>query len=312
MLPHSKLGLLGPQRFEPNLAEVVERLGVRAPVAIVTAGWQEREAEDDELRDHLGIEMRNLRVWERVEELFEADPELLRGMRERFDALRRMQELYDLRLAHALEAARELCARSEPPALLDPELEDAILAVRALDEHHLARVADVQAEYEASWKLDEREGVQRLRAVIARELGECEALCIAGGHVAVLLNRMRLLDVLGGWDERPLIGWAAGAMVLCERVVLFHDSPAQGPGNAEVFSRGFALCPDVVALPHASRRLRLDDPVRVSLLARRFAPARCSALDPDTGLLFHSGAWDPLSGTRELLVDGSVAEVTVA
>ena len=32
-------------------------------------------------------------------------------------------------------------------------------------------------------------------------------------------------------------------------------------------------------LPHARRRLPLEDPVRLGALARRFAPARCVVLD---------------------------------
>ena len=310
--PHPCIGLLGPQRFDPNLSEVVRALKVEPPIAIVTAGWQERESEDEELRDHLGVEVRNLRIWERVERVFDEDPELLDGLRSRFDSLRRLQELYDVRLAHALEAARELCARSEPAELLEPEIEDALAAVRSLDEHHLQRVSELNADFESAWRLDERDALGAAREAVAAELADSRALCLAGGHVAVLLTRMRLLGVLDAWDERPLIGWAAGAMVLCERVVLFHDSPPQGAGNAEVFAPGFGLCPDVVALPHASRRLDLEDPVRVGLLARRFAPARCGALDPKSGLLVQGGQLRPLNGTRELCADGRVAEVAVA
>ena len=48
----------------------------------------------------------------------------------------------------------------------------------------------------------------------------------------------------------------------------------------------------MVPLPHMRRRLRVDDPIRMSVLARRFAPARCVVLDdgvrvplaPDGGL----------------------------
>jgi len=39
-----------------------------------------------------------------------------------------------------------------------------------------------------------------------------------------------------------------------------------------------------VLLPHARRRLPVDDPVRLGALARRFAPARCVVLD-DGGTL---------------------------
>ena len=45
---------LGPQRFRPSVAAALDALGVDGPIAVVTAGWQEREAEVDELDAHLG------------------------------------------------------------------------------------------------------------------------------------------------------------------------------------------------------------------------------------------------------------------
>ena len=44
------------------------------------------------------------------------------------------------------------------------------------------------------------------------------------------------------------------------------------------FDAGLGLCRGLLALPDARRRLRLEDPARVALLARRFAPDLCAAL----------------------------------
>ena len=76
-----------------------------------------------------------------------------------------------------------------------------------------------------------------------------------------------------------MLGRAAGAMALCERVMLYHDAPAIGRGHAEVGMDGLGLVPGVVALPDASHRLHLDDPVRMSRLSVRVAPLRCAVLD---------------------------------
>ena len=38
--------LLGAQRFQPTLAAAVKETGVQGRIAIVTAGWQEREDEE--------------------------------------------------------------------------------------------------------------------------------------------------------------------------------------------------------------------------------------------------------------------------
>ena len=39
------------------------------------------------------------------------------------------------------------------------------------------------------------------------------------------------------------------------------------------------MIPGLVLLPHARRRLRTEDSLRMSVLARRFAPATCVVLD---------------------------------
>ena len=74
-----------------------------------------------------------------------------------------------------------------------------------------------------------------------------------------------------------------------ERVVLFHDHPPQGAGNAELFEAGLGLVPGTVFLPHAATRLALDDPQRVALLARRLAPAAACTLDDGDQLHWRRG-----------------------
>jgi hypothetical protein len=41
------IALLGPQQVKPTVGQVLRDLCVRGPVALVTAGWQEREGEDE-------------------------------------------------------------------------------------------------------------------------------------------------------------------------------------------------------------------------------------------------------------------------
>ncbi|MEZ5962714.1 MAG: Type 1 glutamine amidotransferase-like domain-containing protein [Planctomycetota bacterium] len=307
--------LLGPQRLQPTLnhavADVDRRVGGRGMLAVVTAGWEERELEIQELDEHVGGRALNLEVYCRVEDIFAHDKELLGLMRERHDTLRALQELYRVRLAHELAAVRDLYARADgqPGAsLLEPEVDAAIEAVRVLDARHLARVDEVHREFEARMQPTQRPHVRKHRQQIAEILKRCTALCIAGGHVGVLLHRLRLFDVFGLHGARPIIAWSAGAMVCGERVVLFHDSPPQGPGDAEVYDRGFGLVPGVVPLPHARRRLRLDDRRRVGLFARRFAPAQAVALDERTRVDWSDGRLEVHGGTRTLRHDGSVVE----
>src|SRR5437868_361239 len=135
--------LLGPQRLKPTLVEAFQATGVTGPVAAVTAGWEEREDEIEELSEHLARPVRDL------------------------------------------------------------------LLLR-------------------------REAVAEHREEIGRVLAVSSALAIAGGHVGMLLDRMRMFGVAELWGEKPVFAWSGGAMVASEEVVLFHDRPPQGAGRAEV------------------------------------------------------------------------------
>jgi hypothetical protein len=305
----ARVVLLGPQRIDPTLKDAVASLGIQGRVAAVTAGWEERENEDQELRDHLGLRVVNLAVHERAEDVYRRDGQLFAAMRERHDLLRRLQELYRLRLGHALAAGRELLSRglsSGFEELMGPVVEDALEAVRELDRRHLSHIAALHARFDERWRPFERESVRRHRLELARELEGCEVLCIAGGHVSILLNRMRLLGLLELARGLPIIAWSAGAMVLAPRVVVFHDSPPQGGSGPEVLEQGLGAFAGLVALPHADQRLELGDPARVALFARRFAPDLCALLVKGARLDWDGRTWSAEPGTQRMDVDGTL------
>ena len=65
--------LLGPQRLKPTLADAVRARGCGdVPIATITAGWQEREHDDQELHQHLGERSRNLELFRRARRVFAA------------------------------------------------------------------------------------------------------------------------------------------------------------------------------------------------------------------------------------------------
>jgi hypothetical protein len=67
----------------------------------------------------------------------------------------------------------------------------------------------------------------------------------------------------------------------------------------------------VVLLPHARRRLRTDDALRMSVLARRFEPATCVVLDDGMALdLGHDSALP--DNARVVTRDGQISERRVA
>jgi hypothetical protein len=147
------------------------------------------------------------------------------------------------------------------------------------------------------------------RGELAAALAECSAVVLTGGNVATLLRAVQMFG-LEIPDSLPVIAWSAGAMVLTSTIVLFHDFAPQGAAEAEIYDRGLGRLPRVIALPHARRRLRLDDTERCAILARRFAAYTPLLLDDGTSLRFEdAGAAEPPAGARVLAPDGRVSEV---
>ncbi|MEO7794585.1 MAG: hypothetical protein ABIV06_07400 [Thermoanaerobaculia bacterium] len=310
--------LLGPQRFTPTLGEAVARAGIAGKLASVTAGWQEREAEDLELHEHLGERTMNLMLYARSEDALERDPELAAAYRERQEHLRELQELYRSRLGYALTALRELELRSGDPVLLTPERESALQALRDLDTHHLGRVDEIHAAFSRDWNPAGRPAIERHSRQIVRQLERADGVALAGGHVAILVNRLRLFDMHVKLANKAIFAWAAGAMVISERIILFHHFPPQGHGNTELLERGLGLARGLVLFPHARKRLALDDPRRVSLLARRFAPAQCIAMADGSWMALDERGYAPVqslafhgSGMSRLMPDGGVLALDV-
>jgi len=304
-----RVTLLGPQR-RPTLDTVAASLQVEGPIATITAGWQEREADDGELGKLLGGRDVNLRLYRRWLDVQERDPQFALGERKLAAALAELQDIYLLRLDHALQAVYAVQRRSSGPRLRADVLAEAIDAVRDLDAAHLRRVGAVRGEFYQSLRPHDRPVIAGHRAEVAGLLAGAAAAVVAGGHVGVLADALHLFNVAA--SLRPaVIAWSAGAMALAERIVLFHDRSAHGPGQPEIYGSGLSVFRGVVPLPHARARLLLDDAPRMAVFARRFAPARCVLLENGTRMDTDSeGSCPP--GTRVLAGDGRVTTLEAA
>lgn len=274
---------------EMDARRALRELGVRGKVALITAGWQEREAEDTALVAHLGVDAVNLRLHTRSEEVFADDEELREAYKARQTLLRQLQDFYRLRLDYADEAARAIAVRHVDEELLAQEWTVSVEVLRHLDRDHEVRCGAIHAAFEARWRPLERPAIARHRQELAALLEPTEAVVIAGGHVASLLNRIRMFDVLGLAAGKHVVAWSAGAMLLGDRVVLFHDSPPYGKGIAQVLEAGFGLAPGLVVLPDPRRRIRTDDGQGIARFAQRMAPADCVAMDRGAFVLLDGG-----------------------
>ncbi|MCA8920533.1 MAG: Type 1 glutamine amidotransferase-like domain-containing protein [Planctomycetes bacterium] len=300
--------LLGPQRLRPIVKPVLDEREIDGPLAVITGGWEEREDEVDDLRDHCQRETLNLGLHRRMEAVLNEDRALSQALTDRNDRLRVAQTFYQRRLAPLLDSVRRLhqlkVSRME---LLPAERAHALLSVAELDAHYMTQIRGIHAAFQELWDPVARPAVVAAREELRELLAGSSALLIAGGHVGVLLDQLTLFELSSIVGDTPIVAWSAGAMVLCERIVLFHDSPPQGPGNAEVYDDGLGLAPQVVALPHARTRLKLSDKVRVQILAGRFAPASCVALDEGCGIHWDGQTWSSIGPARRLTTHGKLA-----
>jgi hypothetical protein len=303
--------LLGPQR-RPTVDTALRQLGtLDGPAATVTAGWQEREADDGELSRALGGRDVNLGLYRRWLDVQERDPQYATGERLLSAALAELQDLYLLRLDHALQAVDALQRGESGDRLRSPAVSDAVAAVRELDAAHLRRVNEARLDFFDRLPPHDRPVIAEHRAAVAAVLAQASVLVLTGGHVGVLADVLHLFNVAAALNGTPVIAWSAGAMALTDRIVLFHDRAPQGPGHPEVWASGLSVVRDVVLLPHARARLLLEDAPRMAVLARRFAPARCVPLEAGTRLEPGAdGSWP--AGTRVLDEDGHVTALAAA
>lgn len=309
--------LLGPQRYRQSSRSAARDLADGGRVAVVNAGWQHREADDAELLDVMGDGARNLELYRRWNEVMDDDAELAEEYGSHMTLLMEHLALYEIRLNAALECFHLLWRRRVQDAdLHDGALTAALAAVRDVDSWHLYQTSLLVRRFAARSQPARRPSVLGHREDVAEIIADSSVLALAGGHVGVLMECLELFGVTAVLTSRrrpPLLAWSAGAMALCEYVVLFADDEPQGNGHPEVFRAGLGVVRHLVPLPHARRRLRLHDKARVSALAGRFPGSVCAILDDAVRVPIDPDGRPP-TGLPTLTVEGDVTnpEASVA
>lgn len=302
--------LLGPQRPVVNLRDAVDAAGIgEGPIAVISAGWQEAEGDIADVQEAVGLPLEDLGLYQRAEALLANEAAMAEAYRLRQNRLIEQQRLYRLRLKPLAQAARAVWRSEGEPDLLRAEKRHAIAQLRALDRHHLQRTELVHREFDTRYSGDTNARLAKHIAEIGEILTHCRAVLVTGGNVTVLLNRMRLFDIGRLIAALPVIGWSAGAMVLAERIVLFHDKTPQGRREPEVLGAGLGLVGGCVVLPDAERRLRRGDRPRTATFSRRFAPDTCYTLDSGSMLRLDSGIVVTARSVRRLKNDGRFSPV---
>jgi hypothetical protein len=310
--------LLGPQRFLTTAGTVVKTLREHpraegnsdGPVATVTAGWQDREPADHELDEVMEGRSRNLGLYGRLSDVLTHDEHFAAQALAHRDAMDELAGIYSLRLQRALDTVYAVGRRPAREDVADAAFTDAVREVRDIDAWYLGVVDRLYGELEESAPPERSELVARHRHEVGELMSDASVLAVAGGHVGILVRCLRLFAVVPP-PEMPVVAWSAGAMAMTERVVLYNDNGPQGVQGAEVWDRGIGRVRDVVAMPHARRRLHLDDPVHARVFVRRFAPASCLLLDDGTSVVIEPDGSVP-DGARVLTEAGQSGFETVA
>lgn len=305
--------LFGPQRPHTNLRDIVEYPDLPAgPIAVISAGWQENEAFTDDIGEIVGRPLRNLGLYQRADKVFADDHALHAAYRERQENLISLQRLYRGRLRQLIIATRQLQQGEASNDLLREEKRHAIAQLKALDRHHLRRVEAIHADYADAISATESAVLAQQAAEIAALLAGHEVVLITGGNVVVLLNRLRLFGLAELLSAKHIVAWSAGAMVLGDQVVLFHDRMPQRRRHPEFLSAGTGILPGYVFLPDAKHRLVGSNSTRVDLLCRRLAPANGVTLDSGSMLEFSDTSLRKATEARRLSKGNGLVRVKTA
>lgn len=312
MIAHQdrNLILLGPQPTYGSLKSVLGKIPYSGPVALITAGWETEEQQDHEIRQAVDGEVINLKLFARTEQLFQDDPELIQQLQHRQDELRLVRDVYNERLSHQSKATRWLFHHRPPNIDLSDERESAIAMFRLLDQQHFGHACRIIDRYEERLQTHARPLVVEHRNDLASILSRCGLLLIAGGHVAIIINRLSIFGILELTPQIPVIAWSGGAMALSERVVVFHDSLPQSLKDAEVLRPGMGVFGGVLPLPDARTRLDLTDRIRIEMFARRFTQYQSVIFDEHTMLQRHERRWRDYTDGRAARLDehGNIVE----
>jgi hypothetical protein len=277
---------------------------------LVTAGWEEDEAQDQEIHEAVPNRIFNLNLFQRTESLFAEEPEIIRLLQERQDKLRHLRDVYRMRLGLAIKAAQETRATESELVRFDVECESSLEMIRQIDRQYYLRTTQICDEYEMRLQLDRRARVMRHRTELQVLLDGVEALLIAGGHAAIILNRLRIFALLELNLHLPVIAWSGGAMALADQIVFYHDFLPQGDSNPEVLRAGMGCLEHLLPLPDARNRLRLDDRRQMSMFAERFSNYDCVLFDEHCWVESHGGRWQASRDTQRLERSGQLTRYT--
>ncbi len=305
--------VLGPRPGPDILGPMLESLDLPpGPVATLSVGWRESDIEAAGFPEGLpgcGRALEPLALGERVRRAFARDKELSQAHAELQTGVRAEEALYGARLRQAVEAARAVERVAVPDRYREPYTREAWRSLLATDRFHFDSQRRCWREFRERLRPLERPALRAERDEVLDILDGAAAVLITGGHVAMIRNRMLLLELGEALAQRTLVAWSGGAMALTRQVVLFHHRLPHGSAEPEILGDGLGLLPGVALFPDARLRLPLSERGSLADLAGRVAPEVAVLLDDGDRLEWNGRRWSAPSGMRILGNNGEILEV---
>jgi peptidase E len=140
---------------------------------------------------------------------------------------------------------------------------------------------DAGVTYNPAWRA--------ARKRLERRILSASSILVFGGRLDLLLDALRFFRLREPMIEAlrrgaQFVAMSAGAMVLCERVIVYDDL-AETPRDFQLYDRGLELVRDIQLFPHCMERIQTDDPDNLAYLARRFRHHVCVGLNQRSYLL---------------------------
>lgn len=130
------------------------------------------------------------------------------------------------------------------------------------------------------------------RKRLERRILNSNTIILFGGRLDILLDGLRFFRLREPMIEAmrrgtQFVAMSAGAMVLCERVIIYNDL-AETPRDFQLYDRGLEVVRELQLFPHCMERIQTDDADNLSYLAHRFRHHICVGLNQRSFLMLET------------------------
>lgn len=255
----------------------------------------------------------NLSLLHELEGLFREAPAVAEAWRELRSVVQAARSLYLAHNAHlialfrrTLREAKEIDHGLTMPRLireeghstegrpllryaLSRELRQTMETLENNDEHLVALLRELEQRAFDAAGLTYNPAWRAARKRLERRILSANSIVLFGGRLDLMLDCLRFFRLREPMVEAlrrgaQFVAMSAGAMVLCERVIVYDDH-AETPRDFQLYDRGLELVRELQLFPHCTERIQTDDPDNLAYLARRFRHHVCVGLNQRSFLL---------------------------